>query len=130
MSSTQNKTGKSSRESTSLTPLKTASLLTDLALLDSGSVGAFRRRWDKFYRRYSDAALLKARDELRYFWHRVAPSRPIRRMEDLFQHTNDTEQLEREYEHSTALEHGIRLPQFICEECRGLLWFAVVCRGQ
>ncbi len=115
MSSTQHNTVKSSRKSAALTPLKTAELLADLALADSNSLGAFRKRWNKFYRRYSDVELLKRRDELRYFWHQVTPSRPFTRMEDLFRHTEDTERLEKDYEYSGAPERSIQLPQFICE---------------
>jgi hypothetical protein len=115
MSSTQHKTEKSSRELAALTPLKTASLLADLVLLDRESMGAFRKRWNKFYRRYSDEDLLLRKDELRFLWHELAPRRPFRRMEDLFHHTEGTERLENDYDHSGAPDRGIRLPQFICE---------------
>jgi hypothetical protein len=115
ISRTQKKTGKSSSESAALTPLKTRLLLSDLVLLDPGSMGAFRRRWNKLYRRYSDAELLKRADELRYFWHQVAPSRPFTRIEDLFQPTEHTELLENDYDYSGAPDRGVRLPQFICE---------------
>lgn len=115
MSSTQHKTEKSSRESAALTPLKTGSLLADLVLLDRDSLGRFRKRWNKFYRRYDDAELLKRRDELRYFWHEVTPRRPFTRIEDLFHHTESTERLEEDYDRSGAPDRGIRLPQFVCE---------------
>lgn len=115
MSSTQHKPVKSSRESTALTPLKTASLLSDLVLLDNGSLGRFRKRWNKLYRRYSDVELLKRRDELRYFWHEVTPSRPFTRVEDLLGHTEHTERLQNDYDYSCAPDRGVRLPQFICE---------------
>jgi hypothetical protein len=115
MSSTQHKSEKSSSESAALTPLKTASLLSDLVLLDRGSMGRFRKRWDKLYKRYSDEELRKRRDELRFLWHRVAPHRPFTCMEDLFQPTDATERLEKDYEYSSAPDRGIWLPQFICE---------------
>ena len=95
MSSTQHKTKKGSRESAALTPLKTASLLADLVLLDRESVRAFRKRWNRFYRRYSDEALLLRKDELRFLWHELAPRRSFRRMEDLFHHTEWTERFSR-----------------------------------
>jgi hypothetical protein len=115
MSSTRYRTKKSSRESAPLTPLKTESLLADLVLLDDGSMGRFRKRWEKFYRRYSDEKLMMRRDELRFLWHELAPHRPFTRTEDLFRHTEDTERLEKDYEYSGAPERGIQLPQFICE---------------
>jgi hypothetical protein len=115
LSSVQHKAGKSSRESAALTPLKTARLLADLVLLDPGSMGRFRKRWSKLYQRYSDTELLKRRDELRYLWHQVAPSRPFLHIENLFRHTEHTERLENDYGYSGAPDRGVRLPQFICE---------------
>src|SRR5690242_4553301 len=98
ISSTQNETGKSSRESAALTPLKTRLLLSDLVLLDQRSIAVFRKCWNKLYRRYGDSELLKKRDELRYFWHQVAPSRRFTRMEDLFQPTEHTEHIDNDYD--------------------------------
>jgi hypothetical protein len=115
ISSTQHEARKSSRESAALTPLKTRLLLSDLVLLDQRSIAVFRKCWNKLYRRYSDAELLKRRDELRYFWHQVAPSRRFMRMEDLFQPTEHTEHIDNDYDYSGAPDRGIRLPQFICE---------------
>jgi hypothetical protein len=115
MSREQHDRVKSSRESAALTPSKMVGLLSDLALLDHGSMGRFRKRWDNLYRRYSDVELLERRDELRYLWHQLTPHRPFTRIEDLFHHTDDTERLEKDYEYSSAPDRGIRLPQFICE---------------
>lgn len=115
LSRTQGSGEKSSSESRPLTRLRTASFLSDLVLLDEGSMGRFRKRWNKLYRRYSDEELLKRRDELRYFWHNVAPSRPFTRIEDLFHHTEYTEPLENDYDYSGAPDRGVQLPQFICE---------------
>lgn len=43
-------------------------LLADLANLNEGSIGRFRKRWKKSYEHYSDRVLLQRRDELRMLW--------------------------------------------------------------
>jgi hypothetical protein len=78
-------------------------------------MATFRKSWDKLYKRYSDEELLKRRDELRFLWHKLTPQRPFTRIEDLFQPTDDTERLEKDYQYSTAPDRGIGLPQYICE---------------
>jgi hypothetical protein len=90
--------------------------LSDLVLVEGQNLGAFRRKWNRVYQRYSDEALLKIANELRLLWVHVAPSRPrFSRIESLFRHTTNTEQLEKDYDWSAAPDRSVGLPQFICE---------------
>lgn len=67
----QSKAAKSSRETGQ--PLDTRSLLFDLANTNDDGIRAFRRKWDRLYRRYGDQKLLKYRDELRLLWGHATP---------------------------------------------------------
>jgi len=109
-------TGKSSREKYPLTSKKTADLISDLVLLDQANTGAFRKKWDRFYGAYKDESLLEIANELRLLWWHAAPSRPpFSRIENLFQHTTKTEEVEDDYRWSGAPDRGVGLPQSICE---------------
>src|ERR1035441_8652184 len=108
MSSTQTNPKKSSSGANALTPINAAKLISDLALMEDDSIGAFRKRWDRFYKRYADAALYSRRDELRLLWHRLTPHRPFTGMEHLFKPTSATEKLENDFEYSDAARRGTR----------------------
>lgn len=115
-STTQRGTANSSSASYPLPAKKATSLISDLVLLGQGNIRAFRRKWDRLYKRYDNESLLEIANELRLLWWHAAKFRtPLSGIDNLFQHTTRTEQLENDYELSGAPQRGVLFPQYICE---------------